>query len=187
MRKDTSEGEWLQIRLAWKRKGTMGLVFLQDHWRQIWVGGHKSVFIPSYCVGSWQCITFLSKCFSNGFVYFFIRLWGTLNPSILSQVEEIQTSVWLCVQTTEQRCYYFGLALCPLTGWFSHPLSVGRTMGRGTVQCCRSWGCWGVSRGTLNSEDCHQWAASSAAETPFHWSSANDCTLWERRSMKDAA
>lgn len=90
MRKDTIEGDWLQIRLAWKRKGTVGLVFLQDHWRQIWVGGHKSVSISSYCVGSWQCITFLRGALGMALcTYFFMRhlesfysLTGRGNPDI---------------------------------------------------------------------------------------------------------
>jgi len=70
-------------------------------------------------------MTFLSSCFSNGFVYIFIPFSGTLNSSILSMVVEIQTSAWLQAQVTAQHSC-FDLALCPLAVWPPPPLPAGR-------------------------------------------------------------
>lgn len=56
----------------------MGLVFLQDPWWQLRVGGLKPASSSSYYVSSWQCnITFLSSGFSNGFAYIFAYMKDT--------------------------------------------------------------------------------------------------------------
>lgn len=111
-------------------------------------------------------MTFLSSCFSNGFVYIFIPSWGILNPSIVSMLEEIQTPAWLQAQALLQ------LGSCSAA---SSSCQCGEGDGGWKRHCAVPllWGCWGVTRGTLSSKHCHQQAASSAAEKHFPWPSAD--------------